>query len=94
MVGIYGYPLKIHIMAIQFGDFMWYLVAAVVIAVGITTFLAPKPPSQKPQDVKTPASKEGGKIRKIYGTVWIEDPIVLGFKKIGTDAIRKKGGKK
>lgn len=55
-----------------------------------------KPPSNtiKPAEVKAPQVKEGQQIRKIYGTVWVDDSMVLGFKKIGTVAIRKEGGKK
>lgn len=70
------------------------LLFVLVVAVFLGGFGGPKTKAPKPQEVKAPVVKEGKRIRKIYGTVWVDDSMVLGFKKIGTDAIRKSGGKK
>lgn len=73
---------------------MWNWVAALLISTAISLIFRPKPPSPKPGQVQVPVAEEGRRVRRIYGTVWIEDPQQLGFKKIGTDRIRKSGGKK
>jgi hypothetical protein len=40
---------------------------------------------------EVPEVLDGRKIRRIYGTVWIDDPIVLAFKQVGTIPIKAKG---
>lgn len=73
---------------------MWALIAVVVVAAYVIRAAQPKQPSPKPQDVEIPVADEGRAIRKIYGTVWIDDPMIIAFDKVGTDRIRTKGGKK
>lgn len=73
---------------------MWVQLAILVISALISYATRPKPTQPKPQGATAPVVEEGKRIRKIYGTVWIDDPIILGFKRIGTDPIRTKGGKK
>lgn len=73
---------------------MWGWVAQLVVSVLISRITRPKSPKSTPGEVRAPVAEEGHKIRKIYGTVWIDDPQVLGFKTIGTDRIQSKGGKK
>lgn len=73
---------------------MWLLLAIVVVATFIMKALAPKQEAPEPRDVETPVSEEGTTIRKIYGTVWIKDPMIVAFQKVGQDPIRSKGGKK
>ncbi len=73
---------------------MWLLVAVLVIASFVMKALAPKQEGPEPQDVDTPVSEEGKSIRKVYGTVWIKDPMIVAFQKVGQDPIRSKGGKK
>lgn len=73
---------------------MWFLIAVVVVAAFVMRALMPKQDQPKPQDIQTPVADEGGSVRKVYGTVWISDPVLLAFQKIGTDRIRSKGGKK
>lgn len=73
---------------------MWVRIALVVVSWIISRALAPRP---KPPDVPTadvPETKDGYRFRRIYGTVWITDPVVLAMRKVGEDAIRKSGGKK
>jgi len=73
---------------------VWQVVALFVVSALISFALRPKIEGAKPQESKTPRVEEGKKIPKIYGTVWINDPMVLGFKRIGTDPIKSKSGKK
>lgn len=73
---------------------MWVQIAILVVSALISYATRPKPQQAKPGTVETPVAEEGRTIRKVYGTVWIDDPQMLGFKRIGTDRIRKKGGKK
>jgi hypothetical protein len=69
-------------------------IAVLVVSALIQVALAPKPKAAEPVKVRTPVVEEGQKIRKIYGTVWIPDPMVLAFKPTGTTKIYSKGGKK
>lgn len=71
-------------------------VALAIIGVFSLLGLSSSAKTQKPtpQEAKTPVVADGKRIRRIYGTVWVDDSIVLGFKQIGTDPIRTKGGKK
>lgn len=73
---------------------MWGMVALFVVSALIQFALAPKQEGAKPQTGRTPRVEEGKKIPKIYGTIWINDPMILGFKRIGTDPIKSKSGKK
>ena len=73
---------------------MWPALAILVVTALISAAFRPKPIKPEPQKGRVPHVKEGTPIKKIYGTVWIDDSMVLGFKQIGTDPIRKKGGKK
>ena len=73
---------------------MWILLAIVVVAAFVMSAMAPKQEAPSPQDVDSPVSEEGTSIRKIYGTVWIKDPMIVAFEKVGQDRIRSKGGKK
>lgn len=73
---------------------MWVQIAILVVSALISYATRPKPQKVQPGKVETPVVEEGKPIRKVYGTVWIDDPQVLGFKRIGTDRIQSKGGKK
>ena len=67
-------------------------ILVMVVAALLSAALAPKPKGPEAQRVKIPVVEEGKKIVKIYGTVWIDDPMVLAFKPMGTTKIKK--GKK
>ena len=73
---------------------IWVLIAIQIVASLLIAALMPKPKGPVPVKVRTPVVEEGQKIRKIYGTVWIDDPMVLAFKPVGTTKIKSKGGKK
>ncbi|MFK2904580.1 hypothetical protein ISP17_11440 [Dyella ginsengisoli] len=72
-------------------------VAFIIVAI-VSAYLAlsSKPKVQTPQPEKgtVPSVKDGKKIIRVFGTVWIDDPMQLAMQQTGTDPIRTKGGKK
>lgn len=72
----------------------WNWIAALVISAAVSLVFRPKTPSAKPGEVQIPVAEEGRRARRVYGTVWIDDPQQLAFKRVGVDRIRKSGGKK
>jgi hypothetical protein len=48
----------------------------------------------KPETGGVPTAKEGNGIRKIYGTVWVDDSQVLAYKELPPEPIQSKAGKK
>jgi hypothetical protein len=70
---------------------MWVAIIAIVVAVLVAVFYKPKTPELAAQTANAPEVLDGRKIRRVFGTVWIEDPMVLGWKPIGTVAIKAKG---
>lgn len=79
---------------------MWWNLAIGLVLTAVSYFLRPKP--EQPQikaatldDFKIPQTKEGVEIRKIYGTVWIDDPQIVWYGDLKTVAIKSSsGGKK
>lgn len=70
------------------------VVIAIVAAV-ISARLATKNlPQATPNTGGTPDARDGTSIRKVYGTVWIDDSQVLAWKDLPPEPIRKKAGKK
>lgn len=75
-----------------FADWVVYAVLLVVSAV-LSYALAPRPQASEAQQAERPHVKDGAGIVRVYGEVWIDDPVVIAWKPMGVDAIRK-GGKK
>lgn len=69
-----------------------YLVIIAVAAV-ISLALAPRPQEPQAQEAKRPVVEDGAGVVRIYGDVWIDDPVLLGWWQVGMDPI-KAGGKK
>ena len=72
---------------------MWAAIVIIIIAILVAVLYRPKVPTQDAQKAEAPVVQDGRKIRKVYGTVWIDDPMVLAWKPMGTIPI-KSGGKK
>lgn len=70
-----------------------YIVILIVVAL-IAAAMAPKPPTPEPGKAEVPVAEDGKAIIEVYGDVWVDDAMVLGFRNMGADPIRKKGGKK
>ncbi|MBD9368863.1 phage tail protein [Xanthomonas sp. XNM01] len=64
-----------------------------IVSALISLALAPKIRGTEAQKVEVPIVEDGAVIRRIYGPVWIKDPIMLAFKPNGTTEIKKKAGK-
>jgi hypothetical protein len=70
------------------------VVIAIVCAV-VSSYLSMKNlPNASPSSGSVPEAKDGTVIRKIYGTVWVDDSQVLAWKDLPPEPIKKKAGKK
>ena len=70
------------------------VVIAIVAAV-VSSYLSMKNlPNASPSSGGVPEARDGTAIRKIYGTVWVDDSQVLAWKELPPEPIRKKAGKK
>lgn len=76
-----------------FDDILIYL-AVLVVSGLIAAATAPKPKDPDVIQAEAPKVKDGQGIVRAYGTVWIDDSLVLGWQQLGTDPIKSKGGKK
>lgn len=74
---------------------IWIQLAIMVISALISYALRPKVEGAKPQEGSIPQVQDGKSIVRIYGTVWIDDSIILAWStQIPPEPIKKKGGKK
>ena len=71
-----------------------YYLIILIISLLVMMALQPKMEEQKPGENKAPEVEDGKSIRKVYGTVWVDDPMVLAWKDVGTLKIMSKSGKK
>ena len=70
------------------------VVVAIVAAI-VSSYLSMKNlPNATAQSGSAPEARDGTAIRKIYGTVWVDDSQVLAWKELPPEPIRKKAGKK
>jgi hypothetical protein len=70
-----------------------------IVALALTVALMPRPktPQQaKPteSDLDMPTVEQGRKWPVIFGTPWIEDPVVMWYGDFYVKAVKSKGGKK
>lgn len=70
------------------------VVIAIVAAVVSARMAMKNIPNASPSSGGTPEARDGTAIRKIYGTVWVDDSQVLAWKDLPPEPIRKKAGKK
>lgn len=82
--------MEVHVAWINFV----IQLAIMIISALISYALAPKPKDAEVAKANVPVAEEGKGIERVYGTVWFEDPFILGFKQLGTIPIKAKGGKK
>jgi hypothetical protein len=69
-------------------------IALIILSSLISAALAPKPKPPEAIKAQVPVVEDGKGMERLYGSCWIDDSIVLGFKQMGTKKIRAKGGKK
>lgn len=65
-----------------------------VVSLAISYAMRPKVEPVKPQEGRIPQVEDGKAIRRLYGSDWFDDSSILGWKNLGTDAIKSGGGKK
>lgn len=65
-----------------------------LVAALVSYAMRPKPKDPEVAKASVPVTEDGKSVRRIYGTVWVPDSMVLGFKQTGTSPIKAKGGKK
>lgn len=68
-------------------------VVIMIVSALISMAMAPKPQDAKAQKIDIAKVEDGATLKRIYGPVWIDDPIVIGDKPMGTVDIRKRAGK-
>lgn len=74
--------------------FVWWVQLIIMIVAALVSYaLTPKPEEQKPQTASRPTVEDGQGQRKLYGTHWIDDSIVLGWRQIKTTKIKKSSKK-
>lgn len=73
---------------------MWVQIGILIVSALLSQGARKKPEKPKPQEANAPVVEDGKRRRRDYGTVWVDDSIILGWKKVGQDPIRTKGGKK
>lgn len=72
----------------------WVVYAVLLVVAAVLSYaLVPKPQTPDAQQAQRPHVKDGQGVVRVYGEVWIDDPVVLAWQSMGVDAI-KKGGKK
>lgn len=74
----------------MFVAFIIVLIVAVALAFSART----RTQTPQPQRGTVPSIKDGKKVVRVFGTVWIDDPMQLAMQQMGEDPIRSKGGKK
>lgn len=72
---------------------IWMQIVIMVVTSLILMALTPKTPDATDQANEAPRVEDGARVRMAFGEVWITDPAVIGWKKMGTKTIRgKKSG--
>ncbi|MGV8959199.1 MAG: vWA domain-containing protein [Stenotrophomonas sp.] len=74
--------------------FVWWVQLIIMVVAAIVSIaLMPKPKDAERQTPEVPLVEDGADVHRVYGEVWLTDPVVLGWKQMGTANIRgKKSG--
>ena len=70
-----------------------YIIIMIVVAL-VAYAMRPKPKNPEVVKASIPVVDDGKGVIRVYGEIWIDDSIVLGFKQMGEIPIKAKGGKK
>lgn len=75
---------------------VWWVVQLIIAIVSaiLSYVLRPKVPEQKEAKQDGPTVEDGVAVDDHFGEVWITQPHLLAWKKMGTENIKSKGGKK
>ncbi|WP_282266486.1 hypothetical protein [Stenotrophomonas sp. PS02298] len=69
-------------------------IAIMVVSALISYSMRPKIEKPKPLDANVPVVEDGKAIITVFGTVWVDDSVILAWKNLGTEEIKSKTGKK
>lgn len=72
---------------------IWYVVI-LIISMIVSYAMAPKPKDPAASKAAAPQVKDGAGVIRVYGDMWIDDSIMIGWSLAGTEAIKSDGGKK
>lgn len=73
----------------------WLIYLAILLLAAVVMMaLAPKPKPPEPGKGQTPEVKDGRAVREVFGTVWIDDPTIVGWHNGDPEPIRRRAGKK
>lgn len=72
---------------------VWVNLGLLLVSYLLQAAFAPKQKPPERQKGKLPDVKDGKRVRRAFGTIWMKDPTQLAMKQMGEDPIRK-GGKK
>lgn len=70
------------------------IIFVLIAAVALAFSSRQRTQTPQPQRGTLPSIKDGKKVARVFGTVWIDDPMQLAMQQTGEDPIRSKGGKK
>lgn len=75
---------------------VWWVVQLIIAIISaiLSYVLRPKVPEQKEAKQDGPTVEDGVAVDDHFGEVWITQPHLLAWKKMGTENIKSKGGKK
>lgn len=83
-----------HVVRADGGATLIVAIIAMVVSIAITYANRPKTEPIKPQEGTIPTVEDGKSIVRLYGTDWFDDSMILGWKNLGTEAIKSGGSKK
>jgi hypothetical protein len=90
---VYNQPMPQGVPRQAYEALIWYIVI-LIISMVISYAMRPKPTEPDAVTKDAPRVKDGAAVCRVYGTVWFDDAIVLGWRQEGVTAIEKDGGKK
>lgn len=75
---------------------IWWVVQLIIaiISAVLSYVLRPKTPQQPEAKQDGPTVEDGRAVDDHFGEVWITEPHLMAWKKMGTENIKSKGGKK
>lgn len=82
-----------YLVGVMGWDDVIYYVVALVISAAISYATAPTPEAPEVRAAEMPQVKDGAGVVRVYGEVWINDPVILAWTAVGTMPITQKGGK-
>jgi hypothetical protein len=74
---------------------IWWVVYLIValVAAAVSIALRPKVDNKPADQVTGPTTQDGQSVKRYWGTHWVDDEFLLGWKITGRDPIKASGGK-